>query len=279
MKITIPGREPAFAYTANHDLSGDAPVIVFIHGAQNDHCVWALQSRYFAYHGYRVMALDLPGHGASAGDALRDIGTLADWIAAVLQATGIDSATLVGHSMGSLIALECAARHPARVERIVLVGNAVPMAVSDLLLDAATTDVNRAIDMIANWSHSGLGHWPGPGFSMFMMAKRLMQRQPAQSLFTDLKACNDYHHGLDAAAVLHSPALLVSGAADQMTPARAARSIHAALSERALTLGLPAPRHVTLAGCGHNIMAEKPDELVALLREFLAAPMATASPA
>ncbi len=93
------------------------PTIVFVHGAANDHSVWALQSRYFAHHGYNVLAVDLPGHGRSGGEALASIEAIADWLAALLDALGVERAALVGHSMGSLAALDAAARHPSACAR------------------------------------------------------------------------------------------------------------------------------------------------------------------
>ncbi len=110
---------------------------MFIHGAQNDHSVWVLQTRYFAHHGFGVLAVDLPGHGRSKGAPLTSVEAMADWLLALLDAAGVKQATLIGHSMGSLIALETAFRAPQRVARLALVGTAYPMKVSDTLLDAS----------------------------------------------------------------------------------------------------------------------------------------------
>ena len=91
------------------------PTAVFIHGAEHDHSVWALQSRYFAHHGFNVLAVDLPGHGRSAGPAAhRYRRAMADWLAALLDAAGVRARCVVGHSMGSLVALDFAARYPER---------------------------------------------------------------------------------------------------------------------------------------------------------------------
>ncbi len=76
----------AYAYTANHPFDAAKPTVAFIHGAAHDHSVWALQSRYFAYHGWNALAVDLPGHGKSEGKALNRIGDIADWVARVLDA-------------------------------------------------------------------------------------------------------------------------------------------------------------------------------------------------
>src|SRR5258708_31588763 len=112
----------SYAYTGGKRFDPALPTVVFIHGAQHDHSVWILQSRYLAHHGFGVLAVDLPGHGRSAGPALTSVEALADWLSALLEATGVSSASLVGHSMGALIALEAASRFPERVARLALVG-------------------------------------------------------------------------------------------------------------------------------------------------------------
>src|SRR2546427_7397552 len=108
MRIEVAGRG-VYAYTGARALDAALPTVAFIHGAANDHSVWALQSRYFAYHGWNALAVDLPGHGKSEGKALDRIGDIAGWVARVLDAAGASTASLVGHSMGSLVAMETAA--------------------------------------------------------------------------------------------------------------------------------------------------------------------------
>jgi pimeloyl-ACP methyl ester carboxylesterase len=217
MDLDINGQK-AYAYTGGKAFDSTLPTVVFIHGAQNDHSVWALQSRWFAHHGFGVLAVDLPGHGRSAGDPLPSIADLADWVEMLLEKTGAGDAgksvTLVGHSMGSLTALECAARHPARIARIALIGTAVPMPVSDALLDAAKNDEPKAMAMINTWSHSPrstIGGYVVPGIWHFGAAQRLMERQKSGVLHNDLAACNAYTKGMEAAAALACPALIVSG--------------------------------------------------------------------
>ena len=121
MGLAVAGRE-VYAYTGARPRVPAQRTIVFVHGAANDHGVWAWQSRYFAHHGFNVLAVDLPGHGRSEGAALASVEAVADWIVALLDAAGAERAALVGHSLGALAALECAARHPERVEKIVLAG-------------------------------------------------------------------------------------------------------------------------------------------------------------
>ena len=250
-------------YTGSRALDAALPSVVFVHGAAHDHSVWALQSRYFAWHGFNALAVDLPGHGRSAGAPLASIEAIADWIDALLDAAAIERASLVGHSMGSLAVLECAARHAARVERVALLGPAVPMAVSDALLDAARDDEQLAYDMINAWSFSAgkaLGANPSPGMSMTGNAMRLMQRSKRGTLHNDLSACRAYARGLDAAAAVVCPALVILGARDLMAPAKGVPPLLAALRDH---------RVVTYADTGHALMAEQPDAVLDALQVFL----------
>jgi len=252
-----------YAYRGGSRGAPGSATVVFVHGAANDHSVFVLPARYFAHHGRNVLAVDLPGHGRSAGAALASVEAIADWIVDVLDAEGVARASIVGHSFGALAALECAARHPSRVAAIALVGPAFPMAVSETLLAAARDAPADACAMIATWSHSvarQLGGNPVPGMWMTGTATRLMARAPEGVLETDLRACNDYAGGLAAAAAVRCPALLVVGARDQMAPPKAAQPLAAALAAATV---------VTLPGCGHSIMAEQPDALLDALRAFL----------
>jgi pimeloyl-ACP methyl ester carboxylesterase len=266
MQIEINGQS-AYAYTGGKPFDAALPCVVFIHGAQNDHTVWGLQSRWFAHHGFGVLAVDLPGHGRSAGEPLSSIEDLADWIELLLEKVGAGgtapNVSLVGHSMGSLTALECASRHPARIARIALVGTAVPMPVSDALLGAAKEKEPKAIAMINAWSHSPRGLMGGnaaPGMWLLGASRRLMERQKPGVLHNDLAACNAYTHGMEAAATLPCPALIISGNRDMMTHPKAAAKLAVAINN---------VKSVNLDGAGHALMAEQPDAVLDALRSFI----------
>lgn len=263
MFLTVDDKK-AYAYTANHPLDAARPTVVFIHGAANDHSVWALQSRYFAYHGWNALAIDLPGHGKSGGAPCSSIGASAAWLVRLLDAAGVRQAALVGHSMGSLIALETAARHPQRLTKLVLIGSVVPMPVSEALLDASKANDHVAYDMINVFSHSAAAQMGGnrvPGMWMMAADLRLAERSAPGVLHADFSACNAYQDGLQAAQGVQCPALLILGKRDLMTPMKAARDLAA---------HLPDVKTVALEGTGHALMAEKPDEVLDHLVSFLA---------
>ena len=267
MKLTVAGH-PCYLTTGDQCFNpapSAAPTIVLIHGAANDGSVWQKVARGLTGLGYVVLVPDLPGHGQSRGDPLRSIEALADWIIALLDATGVENAVLVGHSMGSLIALEAAARHPLRVSRLALLGASAPMPVSDALLGMAQKNPDSACRMITKYSHTpqfyltgsgGHGVW-GPGATL-----AIMRRSPPGALAIDLDNCNRYQHGLQAAADVACPTLLVLARRDRMTPARNVQPLQAALRKVTRT---------EIPDCGHAMMNEQPERIVEALQRFLQA--------
>lgn len=250
-----------YAYDAGVPRRDGATTVVFVHGAGEDHAVWALQSRYFAHHGYDVLAVDLPGHGRSGGAALATVEAMADWLDGFLAESSPARVALVGHSLGSLVALETAGRSPARIVRLALLGCAVPMPVADVLLDAAREHPPAAFDMINIWSHaSALGGEPVPGVWQMGVTRRRLERTRPGTLAIDLAACHGYATGLAAAARVQCPTLLLCGERDQMTPVASSDSLLAALRSG---------RRRVVPGCGHSMMAERPDAILDELRAFL----------
>lgn len=281
MRIDV-GTAAAYAYTGGRAFDPGLPVAVFVHGAQHDHSVWSLQSRYLAHHGWSVLAFDLPGHGRSAGAPLPSIEAMATWLLAALDTAGVERAALVGHSMGALVALEAAARATPRASCVAMIGIAFPMKVSEALLAAARDDEPRAFDMINAWSHAGLGARPGcpaPGLSIFVQNRRLMERQRPGVLLADFTACNAYGAGFERADALACPALFVHGALDAMTPPRQARELVARVSAALARNGLPAPQVIEVAAAGHAVMAQRAEAVLCALKGFLRAPAGTTLPA
>jgi len=268
MQIALPAAT-CYAYTGGKDFDPAQPSMVFIHGVLNDHSVWILQSRYFAHHGWNVLALDLPGHGRSGGTAPASVAQGADAVLAVLDALGVAQAVLVGHSFGSLIGLATAARAPNRVRQLVMVGTAYPMKVSAALLDAALNQPLQAIDLVNRLSHATLAPPPsslGPGTWLYGGSRALMRRVLAsnrqQNLFhTGFQACDAYADGEADMAALACPVLFVLGSADQMTLPRNAQTL-IALARQAQVVRLPV---------GHALMAEAPDGVLDALKAFVRA--------
>ena len=266
MELTINGAR-TFCYTGGKPFDPERPTVVFLHGVLNDHSVWILQTRYFAHHGWNVLAPDLPGHCKSEGEPPKSVEEAADFVLALLDAAGVRKAALVGHSFGSLIALEAAARAPERVTHLALVGTACPMKVSGALLENALHQPMKAIAMVNVFSHSMMAPPPsalGPGTWLYGGSRALMKRvlasNPRVNLFhRGFAACDSYAGGEAAVAQVLCPILFVLGKADAMTPPKAAQP----LQQKA--------RHgrTVLVDGGHQMMTEAPDAVLFALRDFL----------
>lgn len=251
--------QDVFAATSNREIDPQKPSVVFIHGAGQDHTIWVLPKRYFTRHGYNVVAIDLPGHGRSSGPPLPCIEDMADWVIRVVEALGIEQVAVVGHSMGTLVAIETATRHPGRVRAIALVGTAVPMPVSDALLESSRDNDHVALDMLNLWGHSNAAHIGGnetPGVWMLGTGLRLLERADPGIVYADLNACNAYTEGLEHAKQIECQAMLILGEKDAMTPTRAAKKLQEAL---------PQAKTVVLKGSGHALLAERPNQVLDVL--------------
>lgn len=262
MKVEVNG-SVVYCYTNSREIDPSKESVVFIHGSGMDHTVWTLASRHFARHGRNVITFDFPGHGRSAGELIPDIGAMADWVIDLMNALGVQRAALAGHSLGSLVAMDCAARHPERVRALAMVGTTMPMPVSDAILEAAKANDHAAFDMLTQWGYSKRHQFGGnrnSGIWMQGSTLRLYERARPGVLYNDMNACNRYTVGLDRAEQVQCPVLLVLGNDDRLTPVRSTMALQAAL---------PAPDVATLEGAGHTIMVEAPNDLLDALHRIL----------
>lgn len=254
MRIAVNGAE-VFAATGGKDFDPAKPAVIFLHGAGFDHSAWALYTRWHAHHSYAVLAPDFPGHGLSGGTPLTSVSELADWVAALIEASGAKKARLVGHSLGSLIAIETAARHPDKIESLALIATAAKMPVSEALLAAAKANSPDAIAMMTVWGFgyaAGLGGSLTPGGWMTGKGIRVLEAAKTGVLYADLSASNAYD-ATDAARKINVPTTVVLAERDLMTPLR---------NGKALAALIPGARVTTLAGAGHMLIAERPDDVL-----------------
>ena len=253
-----------FVATFGQGRRADSPSVVFVHGAGMDHTVWALQGRYLAFHGWNVLAVDLPGHGRSRGlPALDSVAAMADWLAGLIAGRGSAPAALVGHSMGALVAMATAARYPAWVSALCLLGAAARMPVHPELLALAAAHDPKAVELMCDWAfgpRGKMGGSPNPGGWLQGAARALLRRGDPAVLSTDLAACDAYADGEEAAAAIRCGALVLQGAADRMTPPKAGGQ---------LARLIPNAKSTVLEAAGHMSMMEAPDEVLAAIRAHL----------
>lgn len=259
MRLDIDGA-PVFAATGGRAFDPKARCLVFLHGAGNDRTVWQLPARYFAYHGYSVLAPDLPGHGRSGGAGLTSIPALAEWVVKLVDAVGVGRVSLAGHSMGALVALAAAARLGARSEALALLGVAEAMPVHPDLLGAARRNEHLAYELIVSWGFgpsAQLGGCRAPGLWMAGGGTRLLERNRDGVLAADLAACDAFKDAPARAASIACPTLLVLGDRDRMTPVAGGRSLAGRMRDA---------RVAVIPDCGHIMLAERPDETLDALK-------------
>jgi len=261
MKHQLDGTDIHIA-TGGRSFDATGNVVVMLHGSGQNHLTWVLQSRYFAYRGFAVLAPDFPGHGLSGGTPLTSIEDMARWVIALLDSLDVPQATLVGHSQGCLVALEAAATYPDRVKRVALIAGALAIPVNQQLLDMSDQALTKAIGIMTSWGHGAMAHMHDntqPGHSFIGYGNRLMALNDNDALRADLTACNNYQGGAAAAAAIKQPALCILAEKDRMTPLKFGREMAAALATVETNV---------IAAAGHMLPAEYPAEVNAALRAF-----------
>ncbi len=262
MKLNVDGRI-VFATTGGTPFDPTKPAVIFLHGAGFDRTAWRLQTRWFAHHGRSVLAVDFPAHGWSEGPALTSVAAMADWTARLIEAAGLKQAALVGHSMGALVALDCAARHSDKVRALGLCGVAAEMPVHPEMLDSAEANTLKVRELMTFWGIGNALHKGGmlsPGLWLRQESLAVLSGNEPGVIHTDLAACNAYKEAPARAAAVTCPTVLVLGDGDLMTPAAKAKPLAAAIA---------GSKTVVIPQCGHFMMVERPDETLEALRSHV----------
>lgn len=263
MDIIVDGHK-VYAATGGKPFDAAKPTIVFVHGAGLDHTNWQLPARWFAWHGFNVLAPDLPGHGRSQGPLIETVPALAQWVLRLLDAAGVEKAALVGHSMGGAVVLEAAAAAPQRVTKLGLLGTGSVTPVNDALINSARDNPAAAYALMTGWSlaaSSKLGGNPVPGMWMSGGCLALLGRNAPGTLHNDFLACAAWSTGAEAVAKITCPTLVMVGANDVMTPPKIGQK---------LAQAIPGSRYVALPACGHMLFSESPDAMLDGLKAFFA---------
>ena len=252
-----------FASTGGKPFDHDRPAVIFLHGSGLDHTFWGLHSRFFAFRKYAVLVPDLPGHSHSEGPPLTSIEAMADWLHAVVETLDVDDLSLVAHSMGCLTALEFASRFPQRLRSVSFIASGLRTPVNPALIDAAENRPGDAIAMMLSWGFGTAGHFhqgPIPGNSMIASGVRVMRRNVPEQLATDLKACDAYDNGKNAAAKVAGPIQVILAGKDRMAPREAGMELVRHLTD---------PQVHVIETSGHILPQEAPNECRRLLSSFI----------
>ncbi len=250
---------PIYVATGGKDFDPKLPTVVFLHGSGGDHRTWALQTRWFAYHGYSVLAPDLPGHSLSGGTAFKRIEESGPWLADFFEKAGVSAAHIVGHSQGFLSALAFAKTHQNKILSLTAIGTAAAIPVNQALIDTAKDSSAKAAHMMCNWGFGPNAHMGAssvPGMQPIAISRAIMSRNP---LAADLQACADYASGMDVVKTLNVPLHCILAADDKMTPLKAGKALAAAMEIK--------PN--IIEGAGHMLPLEAPKQTLIALRGFI----------
>jgi len=258
MYIDVRGQR-TYAATGGKDFDPSLPTVMFVHGSGLDHRSWALQTRWFAYNGYSVLAPDLPGHSLSAGEALESIEDMGAWLEEFIRASGAQKIHAVGHSQGFLDVLELAVRAPELLKSITGIGTAGAIPVNPALIDAAGNDAGKAAEMLLMWGFgpdAQYGISAVPGMQPIAIGRQIMAKNP---LYEDLVACANYANGSAAAAAIDLPTQMILARKDRLTPLKAGMAFAAELGAKTSVI----ERY------GHMLPIEAPRQTLQKLRELI----------
>ena len=258
MYLEIRGLE-TYAATGGKEFDPALPTVMFVHGSGLDHRSWALQTRWFAYNGYAVLAPDLPGHSLSAGEPLETIEEMGAWLADFIRAAGVDRVHAIGHSQGFLDVLELAEVAPEMLKSITGVGTAGAIPVNPALIEAAAQSAGNAAEMLLMWGFgpdAQYGISAVPGMQPIAIGRQIMAANP---LYEDLVACANYTRGSEVAQSLDLPAQLILARKDRLTPVKAGMAFAEELRAQV----------TIIERYGHMLPIEAPRQTLQKLRELI----------
>jgi pimeloyl-ACP methyl ester carboxylesterase len=260
MYIEVRGQQ-TYAATGGKEFDNSLPTVMFVHGSGLDHRSWALQTRWFAYNGYSVLAPDLPGHSLSGGEALQSIEDMGAWLGEFIEASGAGKVHAVGHSQGFLEVLELANQAPELLKSITGVGTAGAIPVNPALIEAASKSAGAAAEMLLMWGFgpdAQYGISAVPGMQPIAIGRQIMARNP---LHADLVACAEYTNGSAVAKTIEVPSQLILARKDRLTQVKAGMAFAEELGARVSVI----ERY------GHMLPIEAPRQTLQKLRELIGA--------
>ena len=258
MEFQVRGNK-TYAATGGKEFDHKLPTVLFLHGSGLDHRSWALQTRWFAYNGFSVLAPDLPGHSLSEGEPLESIEEMGMWLTEFLQAANVHNAHVVGHSQGFLCALELARLAPEKIASLTGIGTAGAIPVNPDLIKAAQKSAASAAEMLLMWGfgdQAHLGISAVPGMQPIAIGRQIMSSNP---LAQDLQACASYTSGAEVASNLDLPAHLILAGQDRLTPLKAGKALAETMNAT----------FTVIEDYGHMLPIEAPKQCLHRLRESI----------
>ncbi len=244
------------------ERDGAGPPAVFLHGFCQSSAYWEPTADRLAAAGIHCLAPDLPGFGASAGESgPYTMAALADSLARLLDTRGLSRITLIGGSMGGVVAQQFVLRYPERVTRLLLVATgamaadpAAALAKADTM--AAAPWDEAVIEPIVN----GFFLHPPPAAALARF--RSIALSAAQAAAIDATRSNALNNTLDQLASIRVPTLIIQGRHDRARTPEHGAEMRARISGATLTV---------IEDAGHTPQLEQPDAFHDVALPFLLA--------
>ena len=231
--------------------------IILLHGSGQSHVVWSLTTQFLSDQNYNVFTLDFPGHGNSEGDSLKTIEEMAEWLEKVIIKIGIKNLTLAGHSQGCLVALEYANKFPEKIKNIIFIAGSYEIPVNESLINLAHSGDMESLNLMMKWGYGNSKQFIGGNPLQKILNS---SREVIEVLSVDLKACNNYKNGLNAAKKIKCPTFFIFGESDKMIKLEKGKKFSGLL---------PGSKVHVIKDCGHMIILEKAFEMREKIVEFL----------
>ncbi len=242
-------------YYSEHrdDLANQRIPLVLVHGAGGVSFNWPPGLRRLPNHD--VYAIDLPGHGRSAGPGRKTIGDYSEFVMGWARAMDLSAFVLAGHSMGGAVAMLCALRYPQRFRGLVLVATAARLHVHPDILQGVSTDRESTGQTLVDWVH---GRRATPNQRRQYL--RHFLAQDADVLRGDWEACDQFDIR-DRVSGIDTPTLIIAGSQDQMTPVKSTHHLAERMADADYTI---------VEGAGHMVMLEQPALVISAVAGFMA---------
>ena len=230
------------------------PPLILIHGAGGSYLHWPTELRRLP--GEDVIAIDLPGHGASKGEARNSIGEYSEDVLGLLDHLDINQGVIAGHSMGGAIAMQLCLDYPESVRGLILIGAGTRLAVNPKLIQGCIEENKypQVVSQVVNWSFS-----PYADPRLVELAGERLEETPAKVLLADFSACDAFDVRSQVTKI-GQPVLVICGEQDKMTPVRFSQFLLDRISNARLEI---------VPKAGHMVMLEQPGTVAKLVQEFL----------
>jgi len=239
------------------EFDKEKPTILLMHGSGLTHIVWSLHEQFYTTQGYNVLSVDLPGHGNSEGPSLKSIEEISDWIKSLMNVFDIKKLIIIGHSQGSLVGIDFAARYPDLINSLVLVAGSYKMPVNQDLINYAEAGDEKAVLLMMKWGYEGSKAFIGGN-----PVKKIINssREIREVLAVDLNACNNYKSGKESLEKINCSTLCIFGNLDKMVPLEVGSKMSSMIKNAEKKI---------IKNCGHMIIFEKAFEMRQIVKEFL----------